>query len=286
MGIASSDFLQTAHELSLTLQPFVVVTLTGTRGHAPQDPGAKVIVTKEGLFWGTVGGGKVEAKVIAHAQSLLQRDAAAPAIEFVTWNLQRDVGMTCGGEVSYLFELYRTTSWNIAVFGAGHVAQALVQALLPLRCRVTCVDPREEWLAKLPKHKKLETRLTSDMPGLVARFSKDTFFVVMTQGHATDVPLLKEIFKNFGDAPYIGCMGSAIKAKKMRIELAAAEIPTAQLERFHSPIGYPIGENDPPEIAASVVAQLLEVRDRWRENHFKDASTAPNTVNTAPPIRR
>ena len=258
-----SEYLEVAHELHSSGLSFVTVTMITTRGHAPQDEGAKIIITDAGYHWGTIGGGKIEAKTILHAQELLKKTTTLGS-EFVTWNLQKDVGMTCGGEVSLFFEVSGKSKWNVAVLGAGHVAQAVVRALLPLQCQVRCLDPREEWIAKLPKSPKLKAEVALNLSESVKGLSPDTFFVVMTQGHTTDVPVLYEIFKTFPDTPYIGCMGSDIKAKKMKKELLEKGIEASQIERFKSPIGFAIGQNDPAEIAVSVVAQLLEVRDRFK----------------------
>ena len=77
--------------------PLVVVTVVDTAGSVPQDRGAKMIVTSEGLRFGTVGGGKVETKAIADAQAMLRGESAE-------WSLNKDVGMTCGGIVKLYFE--------------------------------------------------------------------------------------------------------------------------------------------------------------------------------------
>ena len=76
---------------------FVFVILTESLGSTPQDTGAKMLVTTAGLYTGTIGGGKVEAKAIELAQELLADGVARP--QFVTWTLKGDVGMTCGGSV-------------------------------------------------------------------------------------------------------------------------------------------------------------------------------------------
>lgn len=65
-------------------------------GHAT-DRGAKGIVTCSGIEGGTIGGGKIEAAAIDYAQRLLSQ--GRQHAELVTWNLQTDIGMTCGGEV-------------------------------------------------------------------------------------------------------------------------------------------------------------------------------------------
>jgi xanthine dehydrogenase accessory factor len=251
------EFLAFAHELSQSGQSFITVTLVGIRGGAPQEIGAKAIITEQGLVWGTVGGGKVEAKAIAYAKEFLQSNQPT---ECVTWNLQRDVGMTCGGEVILTFEPCCPPQWQIAVFGAGHVSQALVRVLLTLDCSVTCIDSREEWIAKLPQSAKLRTQTVSEPRSVVAQLSPQTFFVVMTQGHATDIPVLEEIFKTHPQALYVGCMGSDVKARRMKLELKEKGVSLEALEKFSSPIGLPIGMNTPAEIAISVAAQLMKVR--------------------------
>jgi xanthine dehydrogenase accessory factor len=242
--------------------PFVVVTLVSSRGHAPQDPGAKALVTAKGLQAGTVGGGKVEARAIAFAQELLA-ERAMPGPTLVTWNLQKDIGMTCGGEVTYLFEGVRQDSWKVVVFGAGHVAQALVRALGSVEARVFCVDPRPEWIGQLPAHPSLKTLLLEKPETFVESTSGDEFFVVITQGHATDVPVLEAIFRRYPRPRYVGVIGSETKGLKIKSELKARGVPESSLSLLRIPIGLPIGTNHPGEIAISILAELIQVRDAW-----------------------
>lgn len=255
------NFFGIASQLTHERESFVVVTLLSVRGGAPADVGAKAIIAPKGLHWGSVGGGKVEARAIEHSLALMGRKILAP--EVVTWNLQRDIGMTCGGEVTLLFELHRSDSWQIVVYGAGHVGQALVRALEPLNCRLTCIDHRVEWHDRLPVNGGLQRRFMAEPASSVAEFDDRTFFVVMTQGHATDVPILEAIFRYHPNAPYIGVIGSDVKGLKIRSELRTRGVSDELLSRLRCPIGLPIGGNDPTEIAISVAAELLQIRDRW-----------------------
>src|SRR5436190_15836219 len=169
-------FFEALNELLADDVPLVAVTVVDTAGSVPQDRGAKMIITAEGLRFGTVGGGKVETKAIAEAQRMLSGEENA-STKFAQWNLQKDVGMTCGGVVKLYFESHNVGRWRIWIFGAGHVANALVNLLVHLDCHVTCVDPREEWLSKLPESPKL-TRVQSDeMPSLVKAIPDDAFVV-------------------------------------------------------------------------------------------------------------
>ncbi|MEM9658287.1 MAG: hypothetical protein AAF961_08005 [Planctomycetota bacterium] len=64
--------------------------------------------------------------------------------ERIDWNEQRDVGMTCDGVVKLSFEVYDQSRRRITLFSAGHVASATIHCVLPLECRLTCIDARAE----------------------------------------------------------------------------------------------------------------------------------------------
>lgn len=239
-------------------ESFVSVTLVGIRGSAPQIVGAKGVVTRSGIEGGTVGGGKIEAAAIEYAQQLLA--SGRQHAELVTWNLQTDIGMTCGGEVKLFFDVYALSAWPIVIFGAGHIAQALVRLLLSLDCQITCIDTRPEWLAKLPEDNKL-TKLCVETPQeRVAAQPENAFFLLMSKGHATDLPVLAEILAN-RNAPFVGVIGSPQKASVLRRDLKAHGLPPEKIESFHCPVGLPLGNNTPAEIAISIAAQLLQIRD-------------------------
>jgi xanthine dehydrogenase accessory factor len=252
-------FFDALNKLMAAEMPLVVVTVVDTAGSVPQDRGAKMIVTASGLHFGTVGGGKVETKAIAEAQAML-RGEAAETTKFAQWNLAKDVGMTCGGIVKLYFESHNVGRWRIVVFGAGHVANAVMNVLVHLDCHVTCIDPRPEWLTKLPESPKLTKTLSSDMPSLVKTLPDDAFVLLMTMGHTTDKPILLEILRT-RSFPYLGVIGSDAKANILRRDIDEAGLPDEMKSAFFCPIGLALGTNHPYEIAVSVAAQLLEVRD-------------------------
>jgi xanthine dehydrogenase accessory factor len=257
-------FFEELSDLMAAGTALVTVTVVDAIGSAPQDRGAKMIVTSEGLRFGTVGGGRVETKAIAEAQRMLNGEEAETT-KFAQWNLQKDVGMTCGGVVKLYFESHNAGRWQIWVFGAGHVANALVNLLVHLDCHVTCIDPRQEWLAKLPDSPKL-TRIHAaieDMPPLVKTVPEGAFVVLMTMGHATDRPILIEILRS-RIFPYLGVIGSDSKAAVLRRDLGEAGIPEEKRRAFFCPIGLDLGTNHPFEIAVSAAAQMIQVRDEIR----------------------
>lgn len=239
--------------------PFVMVTVVECLGSTPQDVGARMLVTSAGLHAGTVGGGRVEAKALTFAREMLDSPPSKPLL--VNWTLKGDVGMTCGGSMKFYFEPFRTAVWRIAIFGAGHIAQALVPVLLNLRCDLTICDPRPEWLEKLPSSAKLRTFCQAAPADYIDTLSEGTFVICMTQGHSTDLPLLRRALaaEKF---PFIGVIGSKAKAAVLRRDLLNGGLSEEQAACFHCPIGLDIGTNEPAEIAISIAAQLLAERDR------------------------
>lgn len=283
-------FVERLAEMSRSGVPFVCVTMVQAVGSTPQDAGSKMLVTAAGLVTGTVGGGRVEAKAIDVAKRMLasaqdkerwrqgdmETDESAhqspsplaslsPCL-LQEWNLKRDVGMTCGGTVKLFFESYNHADWRIVVFGAGHVAHAVVQCLGQLDCQVTCIDSRPEWLDRIPPSPRLQKLCRDEPRTLVAELPAEAFVVCMTMGHATDRPILEEIFRQRRQFPFLGVIGSRAKRAVLIKELTDAGIPAERAGAFHCPIGLDLGTNQPGEIAISLVAQLIQERDRWRSS--------------------
>jgi xanthine dehydrogenase accessory factor len=258
---SQSALYETVIGLRAAGTPSVLVIMVEALGSTPQDSGAKMIVTTGGLFAGTIGGGRLEAKAIGVAQELLVQGTSIPRFE--SWTLKGDVGMTCGGSVKLYFEPHPAsgTQWPIAIFGAGHVVQALLPILQPLKCSITVYDTRRDWLDKITRSWNVAVKELADLAGEVDRLPATAFVLCMTQGHRTDRPILLRALQR-RSFPYIGCIGSAAKATVLRHELVAEGLESSLATSFHCPIGLEFGTNDPHEIALSIAAQLLSERDR------------------------
>jgi xanthine dehydrogenase accessory factor len=239
---------------------FVIITIAAQRGSVPSELGAKAVVDAHGLKSGNLGGGKVEAQAIRHAQALMKEAAIC---DLKVWNLQRDIGMTCGGEMTLLFEIMRPENdWHVLIFGAGHVSQALVRLLLTLRCRIDVVDERAEWLEKLPTAPKLRVHPVARFEDGVDLATSRSFVVTITKGHGSDRPVLGKLLRKLPKPVFVGAIGSNSKRAVLFRELRDEGIPDESLEQIVCPLGLPIGGNDPAEIAVSIAAQLLEKRGR------------------------
>ena len=151
---------------------------------------------------------------------MLNQPGSSPT-SLVQWNLQTDVGMTCGRTVKLYFEACNHHCWNVVVFGAGHVARALTQILVTLDCRVLCFDPREEWVNRLPQSPNLSTICEPDPTSRLRDLDSNAFVLCVTMGHRTDRPILEDV-----------------------------------ASQFHCPIGIDIGTNQPSAIGCGMSMQL------------------------------
>lgn len=243
--------------------PCVSVTQVHTVGSAPQNVGAKMIVGTHDRLWGTIGGGKIENHCIIHAKTLLQQQQSH---DYQVWNLQTDIGMTCGGVSHFFFEVHRNSPWTIAVFGAGHVAQALIPILCTLPCQVLCFDNRTEWVERLSPHPQLTAHTPAVLADSVKTLPHHAFVLSVTMGHAHDVPvidaLLRERHTDAEAFPYIGVIGSKAKAGAIRRDLKKRGHSEEALSTLICPVGLSLGSNLPAEIAISITAQLLQYRDQ------------------------
>ena len=240
---------------------FVCVTLVDIKGSTPRAQGGRMLVTASGLYSGTVGGGLVEAKALEFSQEFLQQNELSGQTKFVQWNLNRDIGMSCGGSVKLYFERFNTNPWKIMIFGAGHVAQALIPLLLTLDCQLTCYDTRREWLDKLPESPKLNKLCVENLEDNVEQTSEKAFVLIMTHGHRSDFYVAQKFLEQ-RNQPFLGVIGSRAKAATLKKELKKEGLKQKQIEKIFCPLGFSLGGNHPQEIAVSITAQLLYERDK------------------------
>jgi len=235
----------------------IEVTIIDCRGSIPQEIGGRLYLSDENHLIGTVGGGKVEAAALEVARGLF---SSTEETKLLTWNLKKDIGMTCGGEVTLFFKkLSGHYSMKLALFGAGHVVQSLCKVLSGLSIEVRVFDTRGEWIDQVVKAPNIQTFCVESLEDEVAKLSDDFYIASITMGHASDVPVLARALKrNF---PFIGVIGSKSKRNTMEKELLNLGVSKEELSKLVCPIGLPFGKNTPEEIAISITAQLLTIRD-------------------------
>ncbi len=254
------DLFEPMNALLTSRAHFCVVTIVDGRGSIPQIIGAKAIFTRDGLVHGTVGGGRLEAKITEEAQALLAGGISEPT-QFLRWSLRKDVGMTCGGDVALFFELHGPrTEWPIVVFGAGHISQKLCRLLAELDCQVTCFDTRAQWLDLFKDDERIETHLVENYSDGIDSIEPGAYVIIVTKGHETDLPILEALSRSEIPLPYLGVIGSDSKARKVKRDLREAGVSPEFVSHMICPIGDKVGNNTPTEISFGIVSQVLRHR--------------------------
>lgn len=267
-----------------------LVSVVKTEGSAPRDAGARLVVTPEG-FHGTIGGGTLEWRAIAEAQSLLDRGAA---VKLASHALGPDMGQCCGGRVQLATEIFDASSLpsvrdlaareaqgrftlkgriasldimesfgednrRLYLFGAGHVGKALVLALAPLPFDVQWIDARP---GAFPRAVPQNVTLAASAD--LAEAPEGSFVYVMTHSHALDLAITDQALRNPRIA-HVGLIGSATKRARFVKRLREAHVAEARIEGLICPIGVSgIRSKEPAMIAAATVAQLLVLDEGLR----------------------
>lgn len=254
------DWIERLSELRAERRACALVVVTGVRGSGPREPGARMIVADGQLVFGTIGGGNLEKLAIEHASGLL---AAGPAVsESRSYPLSEAAGQCCGGEVTLFFETFPWTRRKIAIFGAGHVAQAIAGLSGYLSANVVLIDPREEREIQpaLPRSRSFELVLVDAPEEEIATLSDDTLVLVMTHSHALDLEIVARAIRR--DFAYLGLIGSERKWARFQSRLESRGFIRAQIEKVRCPIGVSKHSKEPTAIAISVAAELLDVMAR------------------------
>jgi xanthine dehydrogenase accessory factor len=236
------------------------VIVTRARSAATAD---KLIVTPV-AYAGTLGESALDQAAIEAARGLLREDG--------TTRLAEIAGVTC------MLDPLRPCDWQIVLFGAGHVGQALVRALAELPCRITWVDSRDALFpANVPAH---TTCVATDTPEAeVDAAPAGAYFLVMTHSHPLDQALTERILQR-SDFAYFGLIGSASKRSQFERRLRARGIAPEQLAAMTCPIGVPgINDKRPAAIAIAVAAELVQRYEANQQRATQPESARQSSTN-------
>jgi xanthine dehydrogenase accessory factor len=155
-------------------------------------------------------------------------------------------------------EMHGETRTPVLLFGSGHVGRALVLALAPLPFSVRWLDDREDAFPSHIPPNAAAVRMR-DPEAEIAGAAPGSFILVMTHDHPLDMAITAAALRR--GFPYVGLIGSATKRARFEKRFRELGLPEERIRSMACPIGLPgIADKDPAVIAASVTAQLLQVR--------------------------
>ena len=230
--------------------------VTDTKGSTPRKIGSKMLVAPDGSIKGTIGGGAIEQEVVEEAIRVIGSNKPQKK----QYQLEVDLSMQCGGSVEVYIEPLGNRS-KLYIFGAGHVGKALADLAYKLDFDITLLDVRP--ISFTDEEKSKFKFVHGDYFEMLQAldYDENTYITIMTPSHEFDFELLKQLGKKpFG---YLGMMGSKRKVAKVRELLVGSKHFTEEeFNAFDTPIGLEMAAETPEEIGISILAKLIDVRNK------------------------
>jgi xanthine dehydrogenase accessory factor len=236
-------------------RPSALCLITETKGSTPRKTASKMIVFANSEIIGTVGGGAIEKQIIADALQVIENNTPIKKM----YQLETDLNMHCGGMMEVYIEPLLQSN-NLYIFGAGHVGRALAKFAKDLDFNISFFDWREINFTEeeISDYRFIKGDFFESIEKTI--FDVNTFCVILTPSHEFD----EQILSILGKKPhaYLGMIGSKRKVEVAKKNLLQSGMySNEEIARFDMPIGIPISVETPDEIAISILAKLIDVRN-------------------------
>ena len=169
------------------------------------------------------------------------------------------------GDRSDLFlcdeKVMRTTygpRWRMLLIGAGQLSLYTADFALASDFEVIVIDPREEYAEGIARNDVAFIKGMPDDVLLELGIDAHTAVIALTHDPKLDDMALMEALKS--PAFYVGALGSKINTQKRKERLLEFDVTKAQVDKLHGPVGLHIGALTPPEIAVSIMAEVIAVK--------------------------
>ena len=238
---------------------YALLTVAETEGTSPCTVGKKMLLLENGTTFGTVGGGEFErqaleeaARAIREKKSFFKRYEHIPDYE--------EPGLGCRFKVSLLVEVVNP-ALQLVVCGAGHVGGALLVLAKQLHFETILFDTRgpDQIQEQLDSAGRFIPCDTFEAGLLGAEIPDGAYYVCCASTHTLDKSALKgALQKRFA---YVGMLGSVKKTIEMYRQLEQEGVARGLLEQVHTPVGLDICNISPQEVAFSIMAEILMIKN-------------------------
>lgn len=237
-----------------------LVFLTEAKGSIPGAHDSLMAVLADGRTFGTIGGGAVEFEVIKKALRAIEEGRDENFSFRLTQN--SETKMLCGGNSSGYIKVFKPRP-QLIIFGAGHVSQKLARIAVKTDFDVTVVDEREDFKDK-EDFEGIKKFLSGSKEEAVAslNFDRDNTYIVICTT-STDFEALRLVLGR--DFKYLGMIGSRAKVSLVKKKILEEGFTEEDFARVHAPVGLDIDNGRVEEIAISIMAQILAVKNSKEE---------------------
>jgi xanthine dehydrogenase accessory factor len=274
-----ASIYQALSELEKNDNSAALCTVVKSEGSTPRHVGSKMLVYPDGKFIGTVGGGELESRVIRAALVSLT-NGSTQTLSYTMADPSRGDPGVCGGTVEVFVEPILPPA-TIVVIGAGHVGKAVVHLAKWLGFRVAVSDDRPEFCnpEAVPGADAYYPVPMAELPGQLD-INRRTYIVITSRGSGIDVQGLPGLLDS--EAAYIGVIGSRRRWLTTAKALKENGIPERKLKRVISPMGLELNAETPEEIAVSILAEVLMLRDQGTGKQMKRLPVDQETEDIPP----
>lgn len=155
-------------------------------------------------------------------------------------------------------------TWQLLLIGAGDISFYLAQMAIALNFRVTICEPRIEhaecWkLDKSLLNKRMPDDIISSLPGI----NRCAIIALTHDPRIDDLAILEALPS---DAFYVGALGSRKNNEKRKERLCSLRVSDYNIKKLHGPVGIDIDSKTPAEIAISILAELIAVRNNIKNS--------------------
>lgn len=250
-------------ELEEREESAALVTIVRIKGSSPGKVGFKMLVDSRGNITGTVGGGVLEAMAICEALEAIRTGLPKLSVYRLTQDKAENLGMLCGGEVTYFVEAIVPAA-ALVIVGAGHISQTLAIMGKLIGFRVMVLDDREEFCNR-ERFPTADSCLVGEIEGLLDSLPicSSTCIIIVTRGHTYDRLVLAKMVGSA--AGYLGMIGSKYKVEKTFSSLLEEGYSEEMLGKVYAPIGLNIAAKTPQEIAVSILAEIIAVKNKAKD---------------------
>ncbi|MFC0225539.1 selenium-dependent molybdenum cofactor biosynthesis protein YqeB [Serratia aquatilis] len=247
-------------------RPFALAQIIESRGSTPRHSG-QMLIMADGNCIGTIGGGMIERMVIEQALAAIAERKARVFHGRMARNGQDAVGSDCGGAMSVYIDVHGLRP-KLVLIGAGHVNRAIANAAKPLGFDIHVADIYSASLD--PDLFPAGTTLVDgeSFPDAISKMNIEPGNFVIIATNNQDCEALNVLIKQ--PLRYLGLLASRRKVQTFKHQLRQRGIGEDELARLHAPVGYNIGAETPEEIAISVLAELLQIRNQSSGGLMKD----------------
>jgi xanthine dehydrogenase accessory factor len=209
-------------------------------------PAAALVITEDGRRHGSLGSATLDDAVAAITADVARDGSRVETIEGQRLFLERHAPAT-----------------TLVIVGAGQIAITLTNLARELEMRSIVIDGRDRYATRerFPNADEIRIGMPSEIVATIGA-TKRVAVVLVAHDYKYDLPVLRHYLRS--DVGYIGLLGSRKRGAAVRELLRDEGFAEDELTRVHTPIGLDIGGKSSPEVALSILSEIVAVRNGRR----------------------